>query len=81
MLACLKARSFSRQWLPKLSFFCGVISALEALLLVKACQARLFEETSFDLGRGDRNAGGVGCSAMEGALQLPDQPLAGLVSL
>ena len=52
----------------------------EALLLVKACQARLLEEASFDLGRG-RNAGGVGCSAMEGAMQLPDQPFAGLVSL
>ena len=30
---------------------------------------------------GGRNAGGVGCSAMEGAIHLPDQPLAGLVSL
>ena len=50
------------------------------LLLVKACQARLFEETSFDLGWGAK-AGGVGCSAMEGAIQLPDQPFAGLVSL
>ena len=28
-----------------------------------------------------RDAGGAGCSALEGAMQRPDQPFAGLVSL